>query len=192
LQFSGTDSQAATVFELKTVPARKSIGAPQGFTNCASSEISYTNAAINGAINEAAASYNCLAGVSCDTSYTKWFGTKTSTNYNAVSRCFNNVYASLYNYEFNGYCRGPQCSANTYAYVYPSDSSWTVYLCNLFFTQSNERNRVIVHEMSHFSGICATQDYDYGQTACLALARNDPNRACRNADNVCYFASIGK
>lgn len=191
LQYSATDSNIATVFQLQNIPKREPIGAPQGYTNCDSSEISYSNAAVSGGRSEAAASYNCLNADTCSSSYTKWFGAYSLSNYNYVSNCYYNVYTVLNNYPFNGYCDGPQCSANTYAYVYPSDSSRTVYLCSLFFSRTNERNRVIVHEMSHFSSICGTQDYTYGETNCLALARSNPNQACRNADNICYFASIG-
>jgi len=45
-----------------------------------------------------------------------------------------------------------------------------------------------VHEMSHFTPLGGTQDYAYGKTACLNLARTNAARASRNADNVCYFS----
>jgi len=192
LQYSATESQAATVFKLNTVPERKPLGAPQGWTNCIGTEISYTTAAISGARSESAASYNCLTAATwCSADYARWFGTYSDSNWNFVTVAYRNINTRLSNTDaFNGYCDKTTsvCSPNTFAYVYPSDSTLTVYLCPLFFSRSGDRNRVIVHEMSHFSVIAGTQDYTYGTANCLNLARTNPNQAARNADNVCYFA----
>jgi peptidyl-Lys metalloendopeptidase len=188
LQYSSTDSQVATVFQLKSVPERRPTGfAPEGFTNCNANEISYTNTAISGGRSESASSFNCLNGGTCAARYTRWFGTRTTANFNFVTVCYRNINTALGG-TFNGYCDKTTCAANTFAYVYPTDGTRTVYLCPLFFNRSGDRNRVIVHELSHFSSICGTQDYTYGESSCLNLARTNPNNACRNADNVCYFA----
>jgi len=61
-------------------------------------------------------------------------------------------------------------------------------MCGLFWSRANERVNTIVHEMSHFRNIAGTQDYTYGQSNCLSLARANPTQASHNADNVCYFA----
>jgi len=191
LQYSVTESQATTVFKINTVPERKPVGAPQGFSNCISSEITYATAAVTGARSESAASYNCLSQDTCSAAYTRWFGAYSDSNWNFVTVAFRNINSALSNINnFNAHCdKGASvCTPNTFAYVYPSDGSRTVYLCPLFFSRQGDRIRVIVHEMSHFSAIAGTQDYTYGTANCLNLARSNPSQAARNADNVCYFA----
>lgn len=37
----------------------------------------------------------------------------------------------------------------------------------------------LIHEMSHFSDVAATQDVAYGEKACLRLAKNQPHQACQ-------------
>jgi len=173
---------------LTALPLRKSVFKPEGFTNCNSNQISQTNSAINGAINEAARSYNCLSPRSCESLYVNWFGTFSSSNHNFVTNCFYNVYQRLYNSEFNGYCNPAGCGSNVYGYVYPTDTTYTVYMCGLFWSIPGERVNTIVHEMSHFRTLAGTNDYAYGRNACLNLARSNPNQASRNADNICFFS----
>lgn len=92
-------------------------------------------------------------------------------------------------YPFKSVCHAQECEDNVYAYVYPADPTFTVYLCNMFFELPNERVETIIHELSHFDSLGATDDYAYGRTPCKELALKDPRRACHNADNLCYFAS---
>jgi hypothetical protein len=184
LQYSTTDVQ---VFHLETIPPRKPIGAPGGFTGCSAAQISYANAAITGARSQSARAFTCL-NQGCDALYNRWFGTYNLNNWNFVSIGYRNINNRLTNYAFNGYCDSG-CASNVFAYVYPTDGTLTVYLCALFFNRSGDRNRVIVHEMSHFRTLCGTQDYTYGTASCLSLARSNPSQASHNADNVCYFAT---
>jgi len=189
LEYSATNSHVETVFQLETIPPRKPIvGSPQGFTNCNANQISYANAAISGGNSESARAFNCLNGASCDSQYSRWFGTYADSNWNFVTPCFRNINSRL-NSNFNGICDvSSTCASNVFAFVYPTDTTLTVHLCSLFFQRTADRNRVIVHEMSHFRAICGTQDYTYGTANCLSLARSNPSQASRNADNVCYFA----
>jgi len=161
---------------------------PDGFTNCNANQISQCNAAINGAWGDCNRARNCLSGGTCESLSTQWFGTYSQSNRQFTSSCFNAVYNRLNSFEFNGYCNPAGCGNNVYGYVYPTDGTYTVYLCNLFWTVPGERVNTIVHEMSHFRPLGGTNDYTYGQSNCLALARNNPNQASRNADNVCYFS----
>jgi peptidyl-Lys metalloendopeptidase len=46
----------------------------------------------------------------------------------------------------------------------------------------------LVHEMSHFNVVAATDDWAYGQTAAKNLARTNTTRAVDNADSHEYFA----
>ncbi|CAF3733890.1 unnamed protein product [Rotaria sp. Silwood1] len=45
----------------------------------------------------------------------------------------------------------------------------------------------LVHEVSHFSIVAGTDDYAYGQSSALALAKTNPAKARMNADNHEFF-----
>jgi len=191
LIFTPDDNQVE-VFQLDTVPERRPVGAPQAWTNCNSNQISIATSAVTGSVSACSRSVSCLNQANgCSPTYGTWFGSYSDSNWNHVSNIFRTVHARL-NLgigSFNGYCNGPQCTQNTYGYVYPTDTTYTVYMCNLFWTIPNERINTIVHEMSHFRNLGGTNDYAYGESACRSLAASNPNNACRNADNICYFAS---
>jgi peptidyl-Lys metalloendopeptidase len=186
LLYAPNDAQVE-VFDIETIPAKRQVDAPQGFTNCNANQVSQANSAIDSSISACSRSVSCL-NTGCDSLYATWFGAYSDSNWNYVSTCYRNVYNRLNNYAFNGHCNPAGCGTNVYGYVYPTDSSYTVYLCNLFWTIPKERINTIIHEMSHFSNLAGTQDYEYGETACKALAKSSPQRATRNADNICYFA----
>jgi peptidyl-Lys metalloendopeptidase len=175
---------------LDTVPAtrtfEKNIGA---YTNCASGEINTVEASLTTSRTLSLRSYNCLNAGTCYPLSTRWFGAYSDANYNYDTTMFRSINARLTNSAFSGYCNPAGCGNNVYGYVYPSDTTFTVYLCTLFWTIPNERVNTIIHEMSHFNSLGGTGDFTYGQSNCLNLARTNPNNACQNADNVCYFAS---
>jgi len=185
----GTEDHVVSL-TLSTLPIRNPIKKPQGFTNCNANQISQIQSSIQGSITRSARSYNCLNGGSCYSLSETWFGTYSQGNYDYDTQVFYSVNQRLNNAEFNGYCYPAGCGSNVFGYVYPTDNTYTVYLCNLFFTIANERINTIVHEMSHFRPLGGTNDYAYGKTNCLNLARSNANQASRNADNVCYFAEV--
>jgi len=117
-----------------------------------------------------------------------WFGTFDSTRFGTLRTCFNNIQSCLRDYQ-NYDCRGPQCSNNVYAYVFPGDATRRIYVCQVFWNIPGERAETIVHEASHFNPVCRTNDFTYGRQNCQNLARNNPGNAVRNADNVCYFGA---
>jgi len=89
-------------------------------------------------------------------------------------------------------CAPPDCgSPDVFAYVYPTDTTKTVYLCGAFWKSKtsgyDSQQGVIVHELSHFTAIGGTQDYAYGLTACKQLAISSPTKAIANADNYEYY-----
>jgi len=187
IEYTPNFDQVVSVF-LRDTPSRDPVKKPQGFTNCNANNINQINAALRGSSTESTRSYNCLNQRTCNTQYTTWFGTFSTANNNYLMSVYNNVRNRLANYEFNGYCNPAGCGSNIYGYVYPTDTTFTVYLCGLFWSLPAERVNTIVHELSHFRSLGATQDYAYGKTNCMNLARSDPARASRNADNVCYFS----
>jgi len=59
---------------------------------------------------------------------------------------------------------------------------------NAPMTGTDSKGGTIIHEMSHEVGW--TNDYKYGTTDALELAKNKPRRAVRNADNYEYFVEV--
>ena len=55
-------------------------------------------------------------------------------------------------------------------------------------TGTDSKGGTLVHEMSHFNAVAATDDHAYGQSAAKSLATSNPTRALDNADNHEYFA----
>jgi len=87
-----------------------------------------------------------------------------------------------------------QCDdrAGVYAYVYPSDTTHTIYLCQAFWSANkiggfDTQAGTLLHELSHFNNIGATGDHAYGTGACRNLAISSPARAVNNADSFEYF-----
>jgi len=82
--------------------------------------------------------------------------------------------------------------ANVYAYVYPTDTSHTIYVCSAFWGARviggfDTQSGTLFHEFSHFNNIGGTDDWVYGVTGARNLARTTPARAVNNADNFEYF-----
>jgi len=82
--------------------------------------------------------------------------------------------------------------AGVYAYVYPTDTSHTIYCCSAFWPAPvaggwDTKAGTLIHELSHFDDICGTRDHAYGTNNCRALARNNPAQAVNNADNYEYY-----
>ena len=52
------------------------------------------------------------------------------------------------------------CGPNTYAWVYPSDWTQKVHICEYTFgpVDYSEKVQTVVHELSHFDHIGATSD----------------------------------
>jgi peptidyl-Lys metalloendopeptidase len=82
------------------------------------------------------------------------------------------------------------CNENYFAYVYPAQP-YTIYVCKAFWTApltgTDSRGGTLLHELSHFDVVAATDDHVYGQQGAAELARTDPARAVRNADSHEYF-----
>jgi len=130
----------------------------------------------------------CAAGA-----YVTWMGACDSSRYSTVTSNFNNI-----NNRFNaGYrvdCAGSSCSNSVYAYVFPTDSTFTVYVCGAFWNanintcQYDSKPGTIVHELSHFNAVAGTSDIQYGTTNCQNLAKSNPAQAIRNADSHEYLS----
>jgi len=167
-----------------------SASAANKFTNCNSGEQGNINVAVPAAITQSKNGGTCMnRGQSSCTLATTWFGACSAADFNFVKTTLANVQNRLTSFGINAYCNPSGCKAGVYAYVYPTDATYTVYLCSVFWSQPSERAETIVHEESHFKTLGGTNDYAYGQPACKNLAKTNTFQATHNADNVCYFAA---
>jgi len=126
--------------------------------------------------------------------YITWFGTCSGgdSRYTRVRNCLSSTISSLSaNYPVD--CGGSSCTANTYAYVFPSDSTHTVYVCGYFWRVPtgncvmDSQPGTLIHEHTHFNNVCSTSDVTYGQNNCKNLAQSNPANAVNNADNYCFY-----
>lgn len=120
--------------------------------------------------------------------YLEWFGEFSLSRHTRVRDNFT-VIASAFNTA--GITFDCKCKQNYYAYVY-SNQPYNIYLCRVFWqapmTGTDSKAGTLIHEMSHFDVVAATDDVVYGQTNARALADSDPSLAIINADNHEYFA----
>jgi peptidyl-Lys metalloendopeptidase len=127
--------------------------------------------------------------------YTSWFGAYTSSRYTTVQQHFvaidNAMDQNAGQLVMNCNCTDVPNPSSTFAYVFPSQP-YQIYLCGAFWSASlfgtDSKAGTLIHEMSHFTAVAATDDHAYGQSAAANLANTDPTRAVDNADNHEYFA----
>lgn len=89
-------------------------------------------------------------------------------------------------------CSPPLCESTWLAYVYgTSTSNKVVHLCSSYFDSMSDKTRgeIMIHELSHFHDVAATEDWVYGFSKSLDLASSDPKKARENADNREYYSS---
>ncbi len=164
------------------------------YVSCSSTQKSSIASALSSAETYAANAYSYLLARttsttrSASTRYKTWFGTYTSSRWTTAQSHFLNIRNTIQTKTITFNCG---CTQNYYAYVYPN-SPYTVYLCNAFWsaptTGTDSKAGTIVHELSHFTVVAATDDWAYGQSACKSLAISNPSKAVDNADSHEYFA----
>jgi peptidyl-Lys metalloendopeptidase len=156
---------------------------------CTSTEQSSIASAVSNATTYANNASSYLNGISSGTTrYTTWFGAYSSTNLGTARSHFTNIKNAFASAAIVVDC---SCNDSYYAYVYPA-SPYKIYVCNAFWsapmTGTDSKAGTLVHEMSHFNVVAATDDWAYGQTSAKSLASSNPSRALDNADNHEYFA----
>ena len=179
-----------TPSQKKTVTTTKNKVNPT-FNSCTTSERNKLNIAHNAAITIARNASQTMNSASANTTgerYSTWFGAPSSIRQSTVTSHFSNIYSTLDTQNISFDCT---CTDSYYAYVYPSQP-YTIYLCNAFWganvTGKDSQSGTLVHEVSHFTIVANTDDYEYGYSASKALAVSDPSKAMFNADNHEYFA----
>eukprot|EP00128_Syssomonas_multiformis_P011962 Colp12_sorted_trinity150504_noHs@260 len=171
------------------------VGATIGYdSTCTSSDKSSLPGVISTAASMSSSSLSYLNAQSCTGPYVTWFGTYDATRYSTVKSHFSKIASQLSSGTMKIACHDPQCPANTYAFVYPTDSSYTIHLCGAFWSAPSGAYRedsqpgTIIHETSHFNTMGGTRDYQYGSSGAKSLAKSNPSQAIMNADNHEYFS----
>ncbi len=159
--------------------------------NCSVSQSAEVTTAVNNATSYATGAKSYLDGRTWSTvgaRYTTWFGAADSGRFGTVSSHFNAIRSAFQTAPIVVDC---DCNEPYFAYVYPNQP-YTIYVCNGFWaapaTGTDSKAGTLVHELSHFNIVAATDDHEYGQTACMGLATSQPNLAVQNADSHEYFA----
>jgi peptidyl-Lys metalloendopeptidase len=165
----------------------------QGVTsasNCSSTRASQISTAFASAQTYANSTSSYLNGISSGTTrYTTWFGTYSSTNLSTARSHFTSIKNAFASAAVTVDC---SCTdSGTYAYVYPTQP-YKIYVCGAFWnapnTGTDSKAGTLVHEMSHFNVVAATDDNAYGQSAAKSLAISSPTKALDNADSHEYIA----
>ncbi|MCC6493708.1 MAG: PAAR domain-containing protein, partial [Pirellulales bacterium] len=77
-----------------------------------------------------------------------------------------------------------------FAYVY-SNQEDRIFLgakfCTSAVTGEDSKAGTLSHEMSHYNSLGKTDDVVYGKKGAEALAKSDPTKAMKNADNFQYY-----
>ncbi|KAG8701382.1 hypothetical protein FRC08_004106, partial [Ceratobasidium sp. 394] len=119
--------------------------------------------------------------------YRAWFGSYEKKRWNKVKAHYLALRNQPARFRYDCSCN----EEDTFAYVYPNQFG-TVYLCGAFWkapvTGTDSKSGTIIHEATHFTKIAGTDDYAYGHTEAMALAKNYPAKAVMNADSHEYFA----
>jgi peptidyl-Lys metalloendopeptidase len=161
------------------------------FVGCTTSRQSALNTARSNATSISGDAKGYLAShtsTTAGTRYTTWFGARDSNRYSTVTSHFNSINSAMANANVVFDCT---CTDSYYAYVY-SNQPYRIHLCNAFWSApslgTDSKAGTLVHEMSHFNVVAATDDWAYGQSACKNLATKKPSRAVDNADSHEYFS----
>jgi hypothetical protein len=112
-------------------------------------------------------------------------------------RYFSGLAHTLYRYHTETHCN-PDTTAGSpliaaankyYAYVY--SINLTTFTYQVFWSApsgTDSKAGTLIHEMSHFDVVAATDDVVYGQAGARLLADTNPDAAITNADSHEYFA----
>jgi len=156
---------------------------------CTATQQSTILSAVGAASNYANGANTYLGGTPSATArYTTWFGAFATSGWNTAKTHFAAIKDAFDNKPITVDCG---CKKTYYAYVYPA-KPYVIYVCKAFWsapmTGTDSKAGTLIHEMSHFNAVAATDDWAYGQTAAKSLALSNPAKALDNADSHEYFA----
>jgi len=136
----------------------------------------------------------------------KWMGEDTEDVRDMLKTRIDKELTLIDNLDFSNFKEGVKDESDTddtwngtFAYVYPDDKDHNIHIGpayeNAKVTGVDSKADTLIHEMSHFNDIGATQDYSnggktfYGVRNCQILAKTNPAMAQTNADNFSYYMS---
>ncbi|RSZ57558.1 peptidase M35 [Massilia atriviolacea] len=190
LWIDGRLERGTVVADPAELASRQQLAGPAGisFASCSSSQQTSINSALSAAKTMANGSVSYLNSGLQGTRYKKWFGAYTSGRYATVKSHFTNIKNALDTKPIVVDC---SCKESYYAYVYPTQP-YKIYVCNAFWSAptsgTDSKGGTLVHELSHFNVVAATDDWAYGQSAAASLATSNPTKAVDNADSHEYFS----
>lgn len=159
------------------------------YSACSSSQQTAIATSVSSAKTYANNSVSYLTAGTKGSRYTTWFGTYSSTRYATAKSHFTAIKSA---FDTKNVVVDCTCTdSGTFAYVYPSQP-YKIYVCGAYWRAANtgtdSRAGTMIHEMSHFNAVAATDDHAYGQSAAKSLAISSPTKALDNADSHEYFA----
>ena len=160
------------------------------YKSCSTTQIDTLGSAISSARGYSENGKGYLNAGTVGPRYTTWFGAYTSQRYATARQHFAAIDTAMDqgNGEVTINCG---CNQSYYAYVYPT-RPYEIFVCRAFWnaplTGTDSKAGTLIHEMSHFNAVAATDDVVYGQAGARNLAATNPAAALDNADNHEYFA----
>ena len=175
--------------------------AAQNHAGCTKTQRGTADAAIR---NAKALALSAAVNVSDTTVFERWFGKYRQSTAEDVRANFKSIFTAIRSGRVTVACDrvSPEgCEAGTYAWVY-DDEPYLVHLCPPFFDlpsmaglnpnsrsgENGTREGTIIHEVSHFRRVAATDDNCYSRDDCSELAGSDVGAVVSNADSYQYFA----
>ena len=173
----------------------------QNFYQCEKTEIAALGDALKGAHN---IGLRAAVAIGDTANYRRWFGPYSKSNAEVTRSTLKSIYTTIATGQIRVICLNASdegCEDDTYAFVYP-DEAFVLNICPQYFelptmltdrpesgTMDNgTREGTMIHEISHFIRVAATDDVWYSRSTCEAEALTDPRSAIRNADSYQYFA----
>ncbi|NHZ80694.1 peptidase M35 [Massilia sp. CCM 8695] len=189
LWIDGRLERGTVVADPAELASRQQLAGTAGisFASCSSGQQTSINAGVAAAKSMANSGVNYLNSGLTGTRYKKWFGTYSSGRYATVKTHYANIKNALDTKPIVVDC---SCKESYYAYVYPNQP-YKIYVCNAFWSAptsgTDSKGGTLVHELSHFNVVGATDDWAYGQSSAASLATSNPTKAVDNADSHEYF-----
>ncbi len=135
--------------------------------------------------------------------FERWFGDYSRKNGEVVRGNLKAIVKVLRSGEVTASCKNDGqglCASDTFAFV-NLDSPFVVNLCDTFFEMdtmkqltadsvsagNGTRAGTIIHEVSHFESVSATEDLCYTREECSDMAKRRSDDALKNADSYQYF-----
>jgi peptidyl-Lys metalloendopeptidase len=157
------------------------------FSKCSNAQQEQLAAAVDAGRSMTVDAHAYMTAATGGPRYGTWFGASDVGRATSVSTHFTAIRDAFETKPLKIDCG---CTASYFAYVYPAQP-YTIYVCKAFWTApltgTDSRGGTLLHELSHFDVVAATDDHVYGQQGAAELARSDPARAVNNADSHEYF-----